>query len=59
MHGISIVTAKGAYGNVTEELFVLTFVALQPCSLRGQGLLQHLWPLAYHFLLFSVTNSSR
>ena len=26
------ITAKGAYGNVTEEPFVLTFVALQPCA---------------------------
>ena len=34
----------GAYANVIEDFFVLTFVALQPCALRGRGLLQHVHP---------------
>ena len=32
--GTSSVTAKEAYGNVTAELCVLTFIALRPCALR-------------------------
>ena len=38
LQGPSSVTAKGAYANVTEELFVLTFVALAtwcPAACRG------------------------
>ena len=32
--GISVVSSKGAYGNVTEELFVLAFLLcrLLPCG---------------------------
>ena len=33
--GTSSVAAKGAYGNVTEELFVLTFVAFAASCLAG------------------------
>ena len=35
--GGSCVAAKGAHGNVPEELFVLTVGALPPCALRACG----------------------
>ena len=35
--GASCVAAKGAHGNVLEELFVLTVGALPPCALRACG----------------------
>ena len=39
LRGASSVTAKGACGNVSKELFGLISVALQPCALRP-GVLQ-------------------
>ena len=42
--GFPVVKVKGTGGNVTEETFVLTFVAVQPRTTEGQGLHQHLHP---------------
>ena len=50
--GISSVTAEGAYATLTEELFVLLFVALQLCALLPGGIaacgggIQHSHPKA-------------
>ena len=42
----SVVSGKGADGNVTEELFVLNLLLCGPVPRSGQGSLQHLHPPA-------------